>query len=181
MKILKIILILNLIFTFAACTGDGKYAERKDAFITEQVKDVFYHDPILRYRQIYIETQNKEVTLTGLVNSDSESTLARKEALAVKDVEVVHNKLKVKLPSVKKQAKESLKEIAEDAEITSRVKLALIDCPELSDYKINVSTHKGIVHLSGVVSSPTEALQAESIVLRIKGVQSVKNKLKIQQ
>lgn len=67
----------------------------------------------------------------------------------------------------------------EDAEITTRVKAAVLAMPGLDTLKISVDTAKGVVTLSGLVDSQAHRDMAETLAQGIDGVSHVDNKLAI--
>ena len=73
--------------------------------------------------------------------------------------------------------KESTGEFIDDSVITTKVKDAIFREPTLKSSEINVETYKGIVQLSGFVSSPSSMDKAVEVASGIKGVQSVKNSM----
>lgn len=70
-------------------------------------------------------------------------------------------------------------EYVDDSVITTKVKAAIFNEPTLKVAEINVETFKGIVQLSGFVSSPVAANKAVSLAREVKGVKSVKNDMRI--
>jgi len=69
-------------------------------------------------------------------------------------------------------------EYFDDSVITTKVKAAIFNEPTLKTTEINVKTFKGVVELSGNVSSNSEISKAVEVARSVKGVQSVKNNLK---
>lgn len=67
----------------------------------------------------------------------------------------------------------------EDAAITSGVKTAIRQAPELQAANIEVATREGIVQLSGFVSSADNVATAASVARTVKGVKSVRNDLRL--
>lgn len=65
----------------------------------------------------------------------------------------------------------------DDATITTRVKTALLNDPNVGGLRIDVDTSLGVVTLSGVARTPTEEQQAVAIARRIPGVKDVKSTL----
>jgi hyperosmotically inducible protein len=63
----------------------------------------------------------------------------------------------------------------DDAVITTKVKAAILEESSLKSAEINVETYKGIVQLSGFVSSRADIDKAVEVAKGVKGVQSVKN------
>jgi osmotically-inducible protein OsmY len=70
-------------------------------------------------------------------------------------------------------------ETIDDATITTQVKTALLNDPQVAGLKIDVDTFKGVVTLSGRVNSSAEETQAVAIARRTQGVTEVKSALQI--
>lgn len=70
---------------------------------------------------------------------------------------------------------ESTGEYVDDTVITTKVKAELLHEPTLKSAEINVETFKGVVQLSGFVSSNASIDKAVSITRSVKGVVNVKN------
>jgi hyperosmotically inducible protein len=68
----------------------------------------------------------------------------------------------------------------DDATITTRVKTALLNDPDVGGLRIDVDTFKGVVTLSGAVKTAAERDQAVAIARRTPGVTDVKSTLQIQ-
>jgi osmotically-inducible protein OsmY len=70
-------------------------------------------------------------------------------------------------------------EYFDDTVITAKVKTAIFDQPNLKSAEINVETFKGVVQLSGFVSSQESANTAVMTAKNVKGVTSVKNDMRV--
>lgn len=70
-------------------------------------------------------------------------------------------------------------EYVDDTVITSKIKAAILGESTLKSAEINVETFKGIVQLSGFVSSQAAASKAVELARAVKGVSSVKNDMRI--
>ena len=70
-------------------------------------------------------------------------------------------------------------EYVDDSVITTKVKTAILNEPTLKVFEINVETYKGVVQLSGFVSSPAMVSKAVEVTRSVKGVVSVKNDIRI--
>jgi osmotically-inducible protein OsmY len=70
-------------------------------------------------------------------------------------------------------------EFVDDAVITTKVKAAILEDPELKFTEISVETFKGVVQLSGFVSSPAHIDKAVQVARGVKGVTSVKNDMRL--
>jgi osmotically-inducible protein OsmY len=70
-------------------------------------------------------------------------------------------------------------EYVDDTVITGKVKAAIFDEPSLKSAEINVETFKGVVQLSGFVSSQANINKAVQVARSVKGVDSVKNAMRL--
>ena len=70
-------------------------------------------------------------------------------------------------------------EYVDDSVITTKVKAAILDEPTLKSAEINVETFKGIVQLSGFVSSQSNVDKAIVVAQQVGGVRSVKNDMRV--
>jgi len=75
--------------------------------------------------------------------------------------------------------KEGTGEYVDDTVITSKVKAAVFEEPGLKSAEINVETFKGVVQLSGFVSSRASANKAVEIARGVRGVKSVKDDMRV--
>jgi len=73
----------------------------------------------------------------------------------------------------------SAKVVPDDAYITTRVKTALLNDPEISS-RIDVETSGGVVTLSGAVKTAVERDKAMALARKVTGVSDVKSTLQIQ-
>ena len=67
----------------------------------------------------------------------------------------------------------------DDASISTRVKIALLNAPQVGSQRLEARTFQGVVTLSGTVRSQAEADQAIAAARTIKGVRDVKSELRI--
>jgi hyperosmotically inducible protein len=77
------------------------------------------------------------------------------------------------------QKQEGTGEYIDDSVLTTKVKAAIFNEPTLKSAEINVETFKGVVQLSGFVSSPAAVSKAAEIARSISGVKSVKNDMRV--
>ncbi len=70
-------------------------------------------------------------------------------------------------------------EYIDDTVITTKVKAAVLDEPSLKSAEINVETFKGVVQLSGFVSSEADINKAVEVARSVEGVTSVKNDMRL--
>jgi hyperosmotically inducible periplasmic protein len=64
-----------------------------------------------------------------------------------------------------------------DSVLTTKAKAQLMSNEETKDSTIHVSTHRGVVTLTGEVDSKEKAEQAQEVVAQIDGVKNIRNKL----
>uniref|UniRef100_A0ABX1N287 BON domain-containing protein n=2 Tax=Aromatoleum buckelii TaxID=200254 RepID=A0ABX1N287_9RHOO len=76
-------------------------------------------------------------------------------------------------------SRESTGEYIDDATITTRVKAALIDDPQVKAREVNVETSRGVVQLSGFVAQSSDAERAVEIARKVPGVKSVRNDIRV--
>ena len=77
------------------------------------------------------------------------------------------------------QHREGTGEYVDDTVITTKVKAAVLRESSLKSAEINVETFKGVVQLSGFVSSQANIDKAVEVARGVAGVKSVKNDMKL--
>jgi osmotically-inducible protein OsmY len=70
-------------------------------------------------------------------------------------------------------------EYLDDTVITGKVKTAIFNEPTLKSAEINVETFKGVVQLSGFVSSKAAENKAVEVTRSVAGVKSVKDDMRL--
>jgi osmotically-inducible protein OsmY len=75
--------------------------------------------------------------------------------------------------------REGTGEYIDDTVITTKVKAAIFNEPSLKVSEINVETFKGVVQLSGFVSSQGDINKAVAVAHGVQGVKSVKNDMRV--
>lgn len=70
-------------------------------------------------------------------------------------------------------------EYLDDTVITTKVKAAIFNEPMLKSTEINVETYKGVVQLSGFLSSAAGIKKAVEAARSVKGVSAVKNDMRV--
>jgi len=75
--------------------------------------------------------------------------------------------------------REGTGEYVDDTVITTKVKAAILNDPSLKVFQINVETFKGVVQLSGFVSSQAEINKAAHVARGVGGVTSVRNNMRL--
>ena len=77
------------------------------------------------------------------------------------------------------RTQEGLGGYVDDSVITTKVKAAILNEPDLKVSEINVETFKGIVQLSGFVNSRDDINHAVRVARAVNGVTSVKNDMQL--
>ena len=75
--------------------------------------------------------------------------------------------------------KEGTGQYFDDSVITAKVKAAIFDEPTTKSAEINVETFKGVVQLSGFVTSQAAANKAMELARGIAGVKGVTNDMRL--
>jgi osmotically-inducible protein OsmY len=75
--------------------------------------------------------------------------------------------------------KEGTGEYVDDSLITTKVKAALAEDPQVKATEVNVETFKGTVQLSGFVESSASAQRAVDLARQVTGVKDVKNNTQV--
>ncbi len=75
--------------------------------------------------------------------------------------------------------KEGTGEYVDDSVVTTKVKAAIFNEPTLKSTEIGVETFKGVVQLSGFVSSQSDINKAVEVARGVAGVTSVQNAMRI--
>ena len=79
------------------------------------------------------------------------------------------------------RTQEGTGQYVDDSVITTKVKAAILNEPGLKVSEINVETFKGVVQLSGFVSSSADINTATKVAHAVAGVTSVKNDMHVKQ
>jgi osmotically-inducible protein OsmY len=74
---------------------------------------------------------------------------------------------------------QSAGEYVDDTFITTKVKTAILNDPDLRVTEISVETFDGVVQLSGFVSSRAEINRAVEVARGVGGVKDVKNDMRV--
>lgn len=75
--------------------------------------------------------------------------------------------------------RESTGQYFDDSAITTKVKASLLQEPNLKSMQISVETYKGVVQLSGFVSSGSMATRAVEVARAVPGVRDVHNDMRV--
>lgn len=153
--------------------GDAKVksAEAKNSFddtrISAAVKMRLWTTSNVPSTQINVDTNNRVVTLFGIVPTAQSKSLAEAEAAKVSGVAKVENQLAVVAPAQKEVVD------ASDKNIESNLKAAFGTRPELKD--VGVEVKASTARLTGTVYSTWDKLNAVRIARFASGVKGVED------
>jgi len=143
--------------------------ELDDSVITTKVKTALMTDNVGKGGDTSVETRKGEVLLSGFVDSQAQADREVQLAKSVEGVQSVQNKLMVK------DGKSTAGNVLDDSVVTVKVKSALMADERTRGTQFAVTTHKGVVQLSGFVDSADEQARATAVARNVEGVQSVVN------
>jgi osmotically-inducible protein OsmY len=134
-----------------------------DDTITMWVNSALFEDPRVVSSGIKASTVNGVVTLTGTVRNLAEKRYADLEAMKIKGVRGVLDKLEVQ-PAHRS-----------DTDITQEVRRRIINSSVIRSGGVGVQVLQGNVTLTGIVPSYSEVQQAELLASEVPGVKAVQN------
>jgi osmotically-inducible protein OsmY len=114
---------------------------------------------------INVTSYNQRVLLTGEVTSEQGKAEAQAIAEKSKDVRAVVNELHIGSPS-------TLSNRNFDTSLTTKVRTALLQAPDVPSGAIKVVSERAVVYLMGLVT-PGEGEAAARVASRVSGVQRV--------
>jgi osmotically-inducible protein OsmY len=151
---------------------------RTDAWLRERVQNTLqFHRSVSRANTDVSVTDGK-VTLRGKAASEAQKQLTSEYAKDVSGVKDVDNKMTVtkRLATSRRTASEKI----DDASITTQVKMSLLFHRGTDVLDTQVSTHKGVVTLSGTAMNQAEIDLATKRVGDVHGVKRVNNQMTIE-
>jgi hyperosmotically inducible protein len=144
-----------------------------DAVITTKVKTALLTDSQARGADTSVQTRKGEVMLGGFADNQAQIDRQVELAKAVQGVQSVDNKLVVRGGTTTAGG------VLDDSVITVKVKTALMSDAQTKGNEFAVTTHKGVVQLSGFVDSAADQERATSVARNVEGVQSVLNETQL--
>jgi len=141
-----------------------------DLEIKTIVEDAIRKSPELKDRSIELVVRERKVSLNGVVDTESQKSLAQQIAWGVQGVAGVTNSINVTAP----QAGDS----PED-KLAKRVEFELYSTKAFSVNTLQIHSLDGTVTLGGSVSSRAEKLLAEKVAQTVNGVRKVVNNLSV--
>ena len=149
-----------------------------------QIKANLMSDRTVGLMEIEADVRGSVVVLTGEVETEEQRRVAEELAHQVDGVAEVHNEIKLAVPGLDPAAPKVspglstaagmrfLRQFA-DAEIESAVRRKLAGQKDVDVSRVDFTSLKEIVHLSGVVRSRKELRRLQDIVLDVRGVTGI--------
>ena len=142
-----------------------------DSTISSKVKIDLISASDVKARQIDVDVLSGVVTLTGLVDSNTQIKRAEEIALAVQGVKSVTNYLAV--------GSKSMGQAIDDKFIVGVINKNLIAEPNMKSLNIDVDSNNGVVTLTGIVLNNDQKSRALKIAQNTTGVVKVVDNLKV--
>ena len=170
---------VSRIFARAPIERARTLGERLDDLTIEaSIKTSFMLNENVKARDIRVNSLRGRVTLTGAFASPAEAELARKIAEDVEGVISVETKSKIEEAEGEAGDRSLIRKV-DDARIVAQVRAALMVNRNVDSTEIEVSSHEGMVTLTGIVRSGAEKDLAHKIAEDCRGVRGVINELRI--
>jgi hyperosmotically inducible protein len=141
-----------------------------DLEIKTLIEDSIRKNPELKDTTIELTVKDRQVSLSGAVETQKQKDLAQQLALSVQGVAGVDNTLSVTSPVASDSPEDKL---------AKRVEFELYSTKAFSLNTLQIHSADGTVTLGGTVSSRAEKLLAEKIAQSVSGVRKVVNNLNI--
>jgi hyperosmotically inducible protein len=149
-----------------------------DAWLAERVRNTLLFHESVSSVNTEVSVKDGEVTLRGEASSEAQKQVMSEYANDVSGVKDVDNKMTVKKSPAKSHR--TTGEKIDDASITTQVRMSLLFHHGTDVFDTKVSTHLGVVTLSGKAKNQAEIDLATKRVGDIHGVKSVNNEMTIE-
>jgi osmotically-inducible protein OsmY len=170
----------HLLKTAASQTEAAESQPLKDTYLKGKIMGALAVNPNVSVFDFNVKVDSGVATIDGSVDTDIERDLAVEVARGVEDVKDVRSIIEVK-PGTRKAREESrtMGQTIDDTSTTASIKGKLLANKNTSGLKINVTTKKGIVTLTGTAKSDAEKDLAGRIAENAAGVVQVDNQLTV--
>jgi len=142
-----------------------------DAAITAKINAALISDPVVKARQIDVDTVEKVVILTGVVETEKEVERAIEIARKVPYVKEVRNYLQV--------GKKTLGQSVDDKVLGTKIKARLIGEKDIRSLNIDVDVNMSVVTLTGVVENENQKERALKIARTTSGTVKVIDNIRV--
>jgi hyperosmotically inducible periplasmic protein len=149
-----------------------------DAWLGERVRGTLLFHRSVSYVNTNVSVTDGKVTLRGTASSEAQKQLTTEYAKDVSGIKDVDNQMTV--ANAPSKSHRSAGEKIDDASITTQVRMSLLFHHGTDVFDTKVSTHKGVVTLSGSAKNQAEIDLATKRVSDVHGVTSVINQMTIE-
>ena len=151
-----------------------------DPCLKAAIASLYIRSPFLNPFQIDVAVKSSIATLEGIVSDEGERALAEELATGLEGITKVVNRIRVQ-PSASAEHPAGIPVdcLTNDTALADRVKTQLYWNSATHGMTIDVSTHNGIVILTGQVTDQHQAELARLIAINTCGVKQVDSKLQV--
>ena len=150
--------------------------EHSDGWIALKIRSLLLVKANVSATATSVAVKDGVVTLTGTADNSAQKELTGLYAKEIEGVKSVKNDIMVKAPPAPGS---TLGEKIDDASITSQVKFALLSHKSTSALKTKVTTHDGVVLITGEAASDAEKSLVTKLAHDVRGVKSVSNNMTV--
>ncbi|MBF0158270.1 MAG: BON domain-containing protein [Magnetococcales bacterium] len=161
--------------TAVVAVGERRGAQEfvEDNWVAVKIRSLYLQSHSVSPGNINVSVYRGRVLLTGTASSETEIAEAVRIAKEVRGAWSVHSELKIQYATAA--------EIAEDAIVSNKVKLALLTERDVRGLDIHVETTKGVVYLLGAARSVAERDLAVQAARQVSNVREVVSYIDIDQ
>ena len=172
----------NQIAVDATTKPSSENAHIADLEIRAAILEAFAKSPELGGKNIEVKVENRTVTLSGSVDTQTQKNGAEQTASAVDGTAAVVNNLTVTNPqAVSDPAPTTLPKTDTSTDLAKQVELELYKTGAIDIRTLKVTAQENKVTLSGSVRSLAEKLLAEKIAQGVLGVKEVVNGIQVEE
>ena len=154
-------------------------APSSDALLMDKVKSALMFHRSVSAEETEVDVKDGIVTLRGTATSQAQKDLTTEYAKDVEGVKDVNNEMIVMKTGEK--TPQTIVEKIDDASITAQVNIALLFHRSTSFLHTTVRTNRGVVTVGGKARNLAEIDLVNKLVIDIKGVKSVNNRMTIEE
>ncbi len=142
-----------------------------DSILSTKIKTKMIGDEFIKARNIDVDVLNGVVYLIGVVESSSQKRMAAGIARGVEGVRHVENQLLV--------GKTSIGQGFEDTMLTSKIRVKLLQDPDIRSTNIDVDTNNNVITLTGIVKTDKERNRVLYVVQEVADKRQIVNNLSV--
>jgi hyperosmotically inducible protein len=155
-------------------TIKSPYPEHSDSWIALKVRSRLLVEANVSASTTHVSAQSGVITLTGTAVNGAQKELTGAYAKDIAFVKSIKNDIVVNAAE-----RESSSAVLDDASITALVKLALLRHTSPNSHTTTVTTHDGIIVVTGEASSDAERSLVTKLAQGVRAVKSVSNHMTV--